>query len=204
MKTLYNIHNDIKQKEIKDLIKEPVIITVNKFNEDSLKDFGTQLSAAENTRQPVIPIIIDSYGGEVYSELRMHDMIKSCKIPIATIVLGKAMSCGALLFSCGQEGMRFMSPNATLMIHDVSSGMWGKCEEIKADAKETERLNDLVYKLLANNVGKPDKYFWDIVQSKGRADWFLQPDEALEHNLANHIKIPKFEVTVDLKIEFGA
>ena len=50
------------------------------------------------------------------------------------------MSCGAILFSFGVDGMRYMDPDATVMIHDVSSMGWGKVEEIKADAKEVERL----------------------------------------------------------------
>ena len=34
-----------------------------------------------------------------------------------------------------------MDPDATVMIHDVSSMEIGKVEEIKASADETERLN---------------------------------------------------------------
>ena len=41
--------------------------------------------------------------------------------------------------------MRFMDPNATVMIHDVSSMEKGKVEEIKASAEETDRLNKVVY-----------------------------------------------------------
>jgi hypothetical protein len=62
--------------------------------------------------------------------------IKASNIPVATIVEGKAMSCGALLFSYGASGYRFMDKHATIMIHDVSSGARGKIEEIKADAKD--------------------------------------------------------------------
>ena len=32
---------------------------------------------AQNTGQSIIPIVIDSYGGEVYSLLKMIDMIKA-------------------------------------------------------------------------------------------------------------------------------
>ena len=59
--------------------------------------------------------------GEVYSLMAMISVIKHAEIPVATIVEGKAMSCGAILFSFGEEGKRFMCPHATLMIHDVSS-----------------------------------------------------------------------------------
>ena len=53
-----------------------------------------------------------------------------------------------------------MDPDATMMIHDVSSMGWGKVEEIKADAAETERLNQKLYKMMAENCGHPPDYFF--------------------------------------------
>jgi ATP-dependent protease ClpP protease subunit len=55
--------------------------------------------------------------------------------------------------------MRFMDPDATVMIHDVASGQWGKNEEIKASAAETDRLNKKILSMMAKNCGKPDDYF---------------------------------------------
>jgi ATP-dependent protease ClpP protease subunit len=52
-----------------------------------------------------------------------------------------------------------MDPDATVMIHDVSSMGWGKVEEIKADAKEVERLNQKVYKMMAKNCGHDEELF---------------------------------------------
>ena len=105
-----------------ELHKNPVIIRVNKFNEESAKDFATKIAMAHNTGQQVIPVVIDSYGGQVYSLMSMISAIKNSDLPVATIIEGKAMSCGAILFSFGEEGMRYMDPYATVMIHDVSSG----------------------------------------------------------------------------------
>ena len=129
--------------------------------------------------------------------------IKTSELPIATIVEGKAMSCGAILFSFGEQGRRFMDPNATLMIHDVSSMNWGKIEELKASVAETDRLNDKVYKMMAQNCGKRDDYFMKLVDKKKHADWFLDADEAKKHNLANHLRLPSMKVNVDVSIDFG-
>ena len=126
--------------------KVPNIIYVNKFNEETAKDFIEAMINAQNTGQSIIPIVIDSYGGEVYSLLKMIDMIKASKVPVATICMGKAMSCGAVLLTCGAEGHRYMAPTATVMIHDVASFAMGKVEEIKADAKESDRLNKIIFK----------------------------------------------------------
>ena len=186
-----------------DLIDDlPIVIRVKKFDEPGAKEFASQMSKAHNTGQPVVPVIIDSYGGEVYSLMSMISDIKHSNIPVATIAQGKAMSCGAILFSFGTEGHRYIDPDATLMIHDVSSMGWGKVEEIKADAKEVDRLNKKVYRMMAVNCGHPEDYFLDIVHNRGHADWFLTAEECKRHNLANHLHVPILKINVDVKFKF--
>tara|TARA_A100000164_G_C21912277_1_gene776260 strand:+ start:1560 stop:2162 length:603 start_codon:yes stop_codon:yes gene_type:complete len=185
-----------------ELRKNPVIVRVNKFDEESAKKFNDSVAQAHNTGQSVIPVVIDSYGGQVYSLMSMISSIKSSELPVATIVEGKAMSCGAILFSFGEEGRRFMDPNATVMIHDVSSWAHGKIEELKADVKEAERLNDIVYKMMAQNCGKADNYFIKLMDKKKHADWYLDAEDAKKHNLANHLRVPKLTIDIDVSIGF--
>jgi ATP-dependent Clp protease, protease subunit len=192
---------DPKIKEI-ELRKQPVIIRVNKFNEESAKKFTHEMAQAHNTGQKVIPVVIDSYGGEVYSLMSMIAAIKHSEVPVATIVEGKAMSCGAVLFSFGEEGMRYMDPNATVMIHDVSGMDFGKVEELKAGAKEADRLNSNIYTMMARNCGKKDDHFMKIVDKKKHADWFLDATEAKKHNMANHLRVPKINIKVSVDIDF--
>ena len=190
----------IKEIELK---QDPVVITVNKFDEESANEFSVLVSAAQNTGQKVVPVVIDSYGGEAYSLLSMIGTIKSSKLPVATIVKGKAMSCGALFASFGEEGLRFMDKDAVLMIHDVSSSAFGKVEELKADARESDRLNKKLYTMMARNCGKPDDYFLKLIHDKGHADWFLEAEEAKDHNIIQQIRLPslKAKITVDIDLE---
>ncbi len=185
-----------------ELRKNPVILRVNKFTEDAAKKFHQEMAQAHNTGQKIIPVVIDSYGGQVYSLMAMISAIKHSELPVATIVEGKAMSCGAILFSFGAQGYRFIDPDATLMIHDVSSMDMGKVEELKAGAKEADRLNKIVYKMMAQNCGKADDYFMKIVDKKKHADWFLDAKQAKRHGLANHLRVPKFNISVDVAIDF--
>jgi|TARA_R110002126_G_scaffold54947_11_gene148321 ATP-dependent Clp protease protease subunit len=181
----------------------PVVIRVRSFTEAAAKEFSSLVSKAQNTGQPVLPIIIDSYGGQVYSLMSMISDIKHCRIPVATIVQGKAMSCGAILFSFGAEGKRYMDPDSTVMIHDVSSMAWGKVEEIKVSADETDRLNKKIYTMMAENCGHHKDYFLDIVHDKGHADWFIESDECKKHNLANHLHVPQLKIETRVKFDFG-
>ena len=189
----------IKDIELK---HSPVMIRVNDFTEEAAADFAAKMGVAQNTGQPVIPVIIDSYGGQVYSLMSMIAAIKSSRIPVATIVEGKAMSCGVILASCGAKGLRFISEDATLMIHDVSSGAHGKNAEIQASADETRRLNDKIYDILAQNTGKPAKWFHKKINKRGRADWFVEPYKAIEIGISDKIGVPTLDINVSVDIKF--
>lgn len=190
----------IKTPEIKgnpeSIVDLPNIILVNKFTEESSKKFFEDFNKADSDNQDIIPIVIDSYGGYVYSLMAMIDCIKTSNKKIATISIGKSMSCGAILLSCGTEGYRFCSEKSTIMIHDVSSWASGKTEEVQVGAEESKRLNNEIYNILDINCGKNSGYFKELVHDKGHADWYLTSEEAKKHNLVNHIRIPKFEVKI--------
>lgn len=200
MRTIINLHHNIKFDGI---VREPKVVHVRDFDEPAFKRFNDDFDEAHRTGQTIIPVVIDSFGGECYALNGMISIIRSSKVPVATILLSKAMSCGALLFSCGHEGYRYMSDLATIMIHDVSSYNKGKVEEIKADAVETARLNDVLYSLMEKNIGKKKNYLKDIVHSKGHADWYIDAKEALSHNLTNYIGIPTFTMTARLDFDLS-
>lgn len=187
-------------------IMAPMIIRVDgKINELSANRFEEEIFKAQRTGQNIIPVIINSYGGDVYALFQMIDAINKVKkkIPVATIIMGKAMSSGAALFSAGTEGMRYIAPNATIMIHEVSSSVSGKVNEIKSDAGETDRLNKLMLETISINIGKPRGYITHMVHTRAHADWYITAKQALKHNLANKIGIPdlviKAKVTITLE-----
>lgn len=189
------VDKNIKCK-ISELIDSPVVIRVNNFNDEAVKEFIEQYEKCLITGQPFIPILIDSYGGQVYSLLAMISIIKNASLPVITVVQGKAMSCGAILFGMGSQ--RYMAENSTLMLHDVSSLSYGKVEEIKSDAKECERLNNIIFSQLAKNCGHASDYFTNIIHTKGRADWYLDNKEAKKHRLCTHVGVPRLEVKVSV------
>ena len=199
MKWTTKISPLVKEVELR---KSPVIIRVNKFDEESAKKFDEEVAQAHNTGQKVIPVVIDSFGGTVYSLMSMIGSIKHAELPVATIVEGKAMSCGAVLLTFGAEGLRFADPGATVMVHDVSSMDRGKVEELKANASEADRLNEKIYTMMARNCGKADDYFLKIADEKKHADWFFDAEEAKRHGFVNHLRVPKLNIRVDVSIEF--
>lgn len=201
MKKIFRIDPKIQIRKVNDLLSGPVVIRVNDFTSKDAKEFAEQMSLAHNTGQPVIPVVVDSYGGEVYSLLSMVAEIQASKIPVATIGMGKSMSCGAVLITCGHEGLRFMAPTATIMIHDLSAGVGGKNEEIKANARQADRLQKQIFKLMAKNCGQESDYFLDMSHEKSHAEWYLSAVEAKKHKIVNQIRVPNFEINVSVEMK---
>lgn len=180
-------------------VEAPLIRLSKAFNYEMVEHFNEEFNKALSANPKVIPVVIDSYGGEVYCLLELISLFQSSPVPIATICNGKAMSCGAMLFMFGHEGLRFMSEHATIMIHEVSSVSFGKVEEIKSDAIETDRINNLIFKLAAKHLGKSENYFLDLLHHRKHSEVYLTAKEAKKHNICNYIGIP--ELVTNVKIE---
>lgn len=197
-------HNEDLMK----LWKLPVFVDFHGyFTEESSVKFRKDLELAEDTalrnEQTIIPISIDSFGGSVYALLGMIDAIQHCSLPVATIVESKAMSCGAMLFACGAPGHRYIGPQATVMIHTVSSGDFGKVDDLKASTEEANRLNEKLFSMMSKNCGHRDDYFLEQLKDRRMADWYLDANECMKHKLATKIHVPsiKIEIKYDFKFE---
>ena len=199
MKCTLEIDPRIRTKKV-DLVEPPVIIRVNHFDDKSAKEFAIDMSDAHNTGQEIIPIVIDSYGGPVHSFLAMAAEIEASTLPVATVCVGKAMSAGAMLLSCGTEGYRFATTDSCIMIHELSAWTGGKQEDIRTDAAEFERLNKLIFRKLAENTGHDDpEFFLNIIYGNRNVDWFMSAKEAKKYNIINKIGLPSIKYEVTLK-----
>ena len=55
---------------------------------------------------------------------------------------------------------------------------------------------------MAKNCGHHEDYFLDIIHEKGHADWFLEANECLKHNLTNHTHVPEFRLEARVTFKF--
>lgn len=198
MKLIRKVHPNIKGF---DLNQEPVIIRVNEFDHEAVTEFSKSISDAHNTGQNIIPIIIDSPGGFVHSLLSMISIIEDSNIPVATIIEGRAMSCGAILAMCGALNFRFMAPHSTMMIHSASTMAYGKTQDIETDTAELRRLNDKILQIASTKSGHKKTYLKDLLANNQDKDIFLTPQAAKKHNLIDHIWIPSMTIDLSLKID---
>lgn len=159
---------------------------MNCFDDDSAQNFLTQLRAFSKASEgnQDICIYINSQGGWVTSLLAMIDGMSLCRNDFATVGIGQTASCGAVLLSNGTKGKRYITPNARVLIHQVSGGMWGTNSEIQASAKEIDRLNKLLISMLAKNCGRTVDELEEL--TKG-GDLILNAEEAIEFGIVDAI-----------------
>ena len=194
----------LRQDVFLDKDRTPQVITVREFDEPSVQNFNREFQQALQRQQPVILINIDSYGGNVYSLLSMLSTIRNSPVPVATYTQSKAMSCGAFLLGMGTVGYRYASPLAVIMLHDVSSAIGGKVNDIVVDGQETQALNDTLFQGLSTNCGWNEHYFQRKVHDKSHSDWYIRPPEAKKVKLIDTIGTPhlitrvRVETTLEL------
>ena len=131
-----------------------------------------------------IHLHINSYGGEVFAALAVIDHIRACRVPVYTYVDGAAASAATMLSICGHK--RFIYPNGCMLIHQLSSGFWGKFEEWKDENKNMEMLMDKLYSLYRKFAKIPDKELQAILKH----DLWIEADKRVEWGLADAVKHP--------------
>lgn len=190
-----------------ELLNGPHVVRVNGFEEKDLKRFRAQLHRALEGEQEYIPIMIDTTGGSVYGLFAMMDELDVARrhAKVSTVAIGCALSAGANLLACGDRGLRFVSPTATIMVHDMGDAAPrpGKIGELRTDHAESNRLHELSLDRLARNCGKPKKYFRDLIHSKDHGEVYLSPKQAVKHGLADYVGVPELVVNVSVETTFG-
>ena len=166
------------------------------INEESAKKFCNELMVLDKKCLPVIPIYIQSGGGEVDSLLVMIAAMEQCVTPLATINLGSCSSAAAVLFALGSNGFRYMSPNAFLMFHEASTNLEGKGSDMFSSLSNLSKLDKLLNVKVEKHVGL-DKGFFESQQ----VDFYLTAPEALKAGLVDHVGYPCFKVRFDVSAE---
>jgi ATP-dependent protease ClpP protease subunit len=111
-----------------------------------------------------IPIYlhINSFGGCVFDALTAIDIIKACKVPIHTIIEGATASAGTLMSVVGEK--RYIRPNAYMLIHQLSSGSWGKMQELEDDFENNKVLMDKILDIYKEHANIPKKQLREILK----------------------------------------
>lgn len=169
------------------LLKDRIIFLGQDVNEASANIVVAQLLFlhAEDPKKDV-KLYINSPGGSVYDALAIYDTMQHISNNIETVGIGVQASAAAFLLSSGTKGKRFILPNASVMIHQPSSGTRGKVTDQEIDLKESLRIKKLLESIMAKNTGqKAEKIHEDMERDK-----WLSAVEAKQYGIVDSIIMP--------------
>jgi ATP-dependent Clp endopeptidase proteolytic subunit ClpP len=137
------------------------------------------IASKYSMESPPIRLHITSGGGSVIAANSIIDCMTELKVAVHTIVDGFAASAATLISIHGSK--RCIKKNATMLIHQVRSGMWGKMSEIDDDYKNIQKTHEKIKdmyevktKLLRKDLNKILKHDleWDAEEclKKGLVD----------------------------------
>ena len=124
---------------------------------------------------------INSYGGSVFAGFSTVDYILTSKVPVVTVIDGCAASAATLMSVVGAR--RLMHRHSFMLIHQLSSGMWGKFEELKDDLANCELLMDTIKRIYEEHTTIPKKQLNEML----KRDLWWDAKTCLKYGLVDEI-----------------
>lgn len=166
------------------LLKDRIIMVEGEINDEMAGLINAQLLflAAEDPEKD-IQMYITSPGGSILAGLGILNTMQHIPCDVATTAVGYVASMGTILAAGGTKGKRGALKDAEIMIHQASGGAHGQTSDIKINYEHQLRLQNKLYKYLAEWSGKSVK---QIEKDCDRDNW-LTAEEAKEYGLIDNI-----------------
>lgn len=126
---------------------------------------------------------IQSYGGSVFAGLSAMDTLEYVgrQIPVTTIVDGQAASAATFISLAGTK--RLMYKRSYMLIHQVSSGHWGKYEEFRDEMDNLDGLMNTIYDIYGEYSKIPKRELRKLL----KRDLWLDSKTCFEYGLIDEI-----------------
>lgn len=145
------------------------------------EEYSMILSMRLNIDAVPIYLHINSEGGSVFDVFIAMDVIRSCRVPVYSVIDGATASCGTLLsVVCAK---RYIRPSAFMLIHQLSSECWGKMREIEDEYKILVELMDKIKATYKKHSKLKKKQIKKLLNH----DLWLNAETSIEYGLADEL-----------------
>jgi len=134
-----------------------------------------------NVKNIPIYLHINSFGGSLYDAYAAVDAIKNLRVPIYSIIEGCAASAGTIISVVCTK--RFIGKNAHMLIHQLSSKMWGKMSEIEDEYKHLNELMKQIKRLYGEYTKISKKELTELLKH----DIWLNPQTCIKYGLVDDV-----------------
>jgi ATP-dependent Clp endopeptidase proteolytic subunit ClpP len=130
---------------------------------------------------PPIRLYINSGGGSITAGIASMDTISRCKVPVYTYVDGFCASAATFLSIVGVK--RYISKNSYMLIHQLSSNLWGKYSEIEDEKKNLDLMMETIRNVYTEYTKVPIEELDEILKH----DLMWDAKTCLKYNLVDRI-----------------
>ena len=164
-----------------------ILMLTKEFNQENIMPLVVQIMEwnMASDKMDHIKLYINSPGGSVHSAFHLIDVMKQSNIPVHTIAMGLAASCGVLTLMAGAKGHRYITQNTSVMSHQYAWGSKGKEHELYGMIKEFELSSKRMIEHYKKCTGKSEKYIRQHLLPE--TDQWLSSREVLKHGIADKI-----------------
>lgn len=162
-------------------IEESSIAGLNKI----LLELDSKLQATKSVLgddyDPKIHLHLNTYGGSIFAAFATVDTIRNLKTNVITHIDGSVASAGTLITASGSH--RVMGQHAHLLIHQLSSGVYGKFSEMEDEIFNCQNLMKLLKDFYKKHTKIPMKKLDELM----KRDIWLNAEECLQYGIIDEI-----------------
>jgi ATP-dependent Clp endopeptidase proteolytic subunit ClpP len=161
-------------------IQRRKIMVLNKTLRELSTDIRHSATILESPPASIF-LHINSHGGDLFTGLAAVDEIIKCDVPITSIVDGCAASAATLMSIVADH--RQINKHAYMLIHQLSSGMWGKYSELKDEIENLDRLMEMIKSIYTEYTKLPLDKLEKILEH----DIWFDAETCLKYGLVDEI-----------------
>jgi ATP-dependent Clp protease protease subunit len=173
-------------------VVENTIFFYDDVTNESILDLNRVLTEVDvklqNTRNilgdsfdPTIRLRVKTDGGDLHSVLSTVDIIHNLKSKVYTYIDGSVASAGSMITLSGDR--RFMGKHAIFLIHQLSSGMYGKYTELEDSMENCANMMKFLKAYYKENTKIPMKKLDELL----KRDLYLSVDECLLYGIVDEV-----------------
>jgi ATP-dependent protease ClpP protease subunit len=132
--------------------------------------------------EPIIRVHIMSDGGDIFSGMTLMNTLESSRVKVITIAQGSCCSAATFMLLGGSE--RKMGRNAYVLIHQISTEMWGNFQELKHELKSTDKFMKMLKKMYLEKTNIPEKMLKKLMKK----DIYLNPRDCLKYGIVHALE----------------
>jgi ATP-dependent Clp endopeptidase proteolytic subunit ClpP len=157
------------------------ILNLNRQIDELTKQMKVTQFTYNLPEPPHIEIHICSEGGDIFAAMASVDKIMDNPVPVDTYCEGMVASAATLLSAVGNK--RFITKSSCMLVHQVSSGLWGNYMEFKDEIKNLELLMGLIKGVYLKRTKFDNAELEELLSH----DLCLSAEKCLEYGLVDKI-----------------